>query len=123
MSFVSDDKFPGSAETIIGNDVWIGANVLIRDGVSIGDGAVIAAGAVVTKNIQPYAIVAGVPAKLVRYRFSDEIIQELLDWKWWDLSMAALKNMAEDFSIAGDWNFEKIQKLKHKAIGLASLSA
>lgn len=69
---------------IIGNDVWIGANAIILQGVTIGDGAIIAAGAVVTKDVPPYAIVGGVPAKVIKYRFSDEVILKLLQIKWWD---------------------------------------
>lgn len=64
-------------ETIIGNDVWIGANAIIKRGVTIGDGAVIAAGSVVTKHVEPYSIVGGTPAKLIRYRFSEEVREEL----------------------------------------------
>lgn len=68
----------------IGNDVWIGTRATILDGVNIGDGAIIAAGAVVTKEVPPYAIVGGVPAKVIKYRFSESRIKELLDEKWWD---------------------------------------
>lgn len=68
----------------IGNDVWIGANVVILPGVNISDGAVIAAGAVVTKDVEPYAIVGGVPAKVIRYRFSEENIKKLLKIQWWN---------------------------------------
>lgn len=67
----------------IGHDVWIGANVTILPGVEVGHGSVLAAGAVVTRDVPPYAIVAGVPAKVIRYRFSEEIIERLLKIKWW----------------------------------------
>ena len=69
---------------IIGNDVWIGSNVLIKGGIEIGDGAIVAMGAVVTHDIPPYAIVGGVPAKIIKYRFTDEQISYLLNYKWWD---------------------------------------
>lgn len=70
----------------IGNDVWIGANVIILPGVKIGDGAVIAAGAVVTKDVEPYSIVGGVPAKIIRYRFDRDIITKLVEIQWWNWS-------------------------------------
>lgn len=69
---------------IIGNDVWIGDNVIIKGGVTIGDGAIVAMGSVVTKDVPPYAIVGGVPAKVIKYRFSEEQIKELLDFQWWN---------------------------------------
>jgi len=68
----------------IGNDVWIGFNVIILSGVTIGDGAVIGAGSVVVKDVPPYAIVSGNPARIVRYRFNEETIQKLLQIRWWD---------------------------------------
>lgn len=68
----------------IGNDVWIAANVIINDGITIGDGAVIAANSVVTKNILPYSIVGGVPAKHIKFRFETNEINFLVDLKWWD---------------------------------------
>jgi virginiamycin A acetyltransferase len=71
---------------IIENDVWIGTKALILGGINIGNGAIIAAGSVVTKNIPPYAIVAGVPAKVIKYRFSEEKIAILENLKWWDWS-------------------------------------
>lgn len=71
---------------IIGNDVWIGNDVRIIGGVTIGTGAIIGLGAVVTKDVPPYAIVGGVPAKIIRYRFEPDKIQELLDSKWWNNS-------------------------------------
>jgi len=68
----------------VGNDVWIGLRAAVKDSVVVGDGAVVAAGAVVVSDVPPYAIVGGVPAKLIRYRFSPEVIDFLLDLKWWD---------------------------------------
>ncbi len=69
----------------IANDVWIGHNVIIVGNVTIGNGAILAAGSVVTKDVAPYSIVAGVPAKKIKMRFSNPIIQEIEDIKWWDL--------------------------------------
>lgn len=81
----------------IGNDVWIGARATILEGVTIGDGAIVAAGAIVTKDIPPYAIVGGVPAKIIRYRFNEERIQKLLKIKWWEKGQTWIQNHAEDF--------------------------
>lgn len=82
----------------IGNDVWIGHNALIHPHVrTIDDGAVIGAGAVVNKDVPPYAVVVGNPARIVRFRFSKEVIQELLDSKWWDKSIEELKPHIRDF--------------------------
>lgn len=68
----------------IGNDVWIGANVTILRGVHIGDGAVIGANTLVNKDIPPYAIVVGCPARVIKYRFEETVIQKLLNLKWWN---------------------------------------
>lgn len=84
---------------VIGNDVWIGSRAIILSGVRIGDGAVIGAGAVVTKNVPPYAIVGGVPAKILKYRFSNEQIRKLLKIAWWN------------------WDIEKILKNIHHFYG------
>ena len=81
----------------IGNDVWIGANAIILPGVKIGDGAIIAAGAVVTKDVDDYAIVGGVPAKLIRYRFSKEVIDKLLKVKWWEWPIEEIEKNIELF--------------------------
>ena len=83
---------------IIGNDVWIGNNVIIMDGVKISDGAIIAAGSIVTKNIEPYTIVAGIPAKPIRRRFKDEQIQKLMEIKWWDWPLEEIKKNYSMFS-------------------------
>ncbi|MBP5724834.1 MAG: CatB-related O-acetyltransferase [Bacteroidales bacterium] len=68
----------------IGNDCWIGENVFICGGVKIGDGAVVFAGAMVTKDVPPYAVVGGVPAKIIKYRFDESTIKFLLDFQWWN---------------------------------------
>ena len=81
-------KFISYKHTIIGNDVWIGANVFIKDGVTIGNGAIIGANSVVTHDVEPYAIVAGSPAKIIRYRFSPEIIEQLQELQWWNYNIA-----------------------------------
>lgn len=82
---------------IVGNDVWIGNGVKIKQGVTIGDGAIIAMGAVVTNDIPPYAIVGGVPAKLIRYRFSEEDILFLEQFKWWNKSEKWIRKYSKDF--------------------------
>lgn len=69
----------------IGNDVWIGTKAIVMDGVSIGDGAIVAAGAVVTKDVPPFAVVGGVPARILKYRFPDDVINRLLEIKWWNM--------------------------------------
>lgn len=81
----------------IGNDCWIGDDVMIRGRCTIGDGAVIAPKAMVTKDVEPYSIVGGVPAKLIRYRFSKEIIDQLLEIKWWDWSDEKIEQNKELF--------------------------
>lgn len=80
--------------TVIGNDVWIGQNAIIKQGVIVGDGAVIGMGSVVTKDVLPYQIVAGNPAKVIKYRFSEEIISELIILKWWSFDDAKIQKLA-----------------------------
>lgn len=82
---------------VIGNDVWIGARVSILDGVQIGDGAIIATGAVVVKDVAPYAIVGGVPAKFIKFRFGKEQIDFLLNFKWWEKDYSWIKNNSSYF--------------------------
>ena len=81
----------------IGSDVWIASQAVVLQGVKIGDGAVIGAGAVVTRDVEPYAICCGVPARLVRKRFSDEDIDALLSWRWWDFPEDELRRHAGAF--------------------------
>lgn len=83
--------------TNIGNDVWIGEACFIRAGVNIGDGAIIGAHAVVTKDVPPYAVVAGVPAEIIRFRFDEETIRELLNCSWWDWPEDLLSSRASLF--------------------------
>lgn len=78
---------------VVGNDVWIGFEAVIMAGVTIGDGAIIGSRAVVTKDVEPYSIVGGVPAKLIRKRFSEEQIKKLLEMKWWNLPEEKIREM------------------------------
>ena len=103
QSFVNDNRFEefllvDGYRVIIGNDVWIGSNVLIKGGVRIGNGAVIAMGAVVTKDVPPFSIVGGVPAKVLRYRFTEEQIDSLESCQWWDKPDEWLRLHSNDFS-------------------------
>ena len=101
-----NDSIPA---TNIGCDVWIGANVIIPGGIKVGDGAIIAAGTVVTKDIPPYAIVGGNPAKEIRKRFTEEQISLLLSLKWWDWPQKEIQEQVDQFRDID--NFYKNQKL------------
>ena len=82
----SKDAFQPAGDTIIGNDVWIGGEAMIMPGIKIGDGAVIGSRALVTKDVEPYTIVGGNPARPIKKRFTDHHIQLLLEMKWWEWS-------------------------------------
>lgn len=88
---------PSDKKTFIQNDVWIGNNSLIKQGVTIGHGAIIGMGSVVTKDVPPYEIWAGNPAKLIRKRFDDNVIEKLLKSEWWNLDDTQLKKVSTNF--------------------------
>lgn len=95
------DAWDNKGDIIIGNDVWIGYEAVIMSGVTIGDGAIIGTRAVVTKDVPPYTIVGGVPAKPIRKRFSEETISRLLELKWWDWSRERIASHIDSIQ-AGD---------------------
>ena len=102
ITYADKNYFKEFLPIYIGHDVWIGANAIIRDGVKIGNGAIVGAGAVVVKDVEPYSIVGGIPAKLIRYRFTEKEIDFLEKIKWW--------NKSNDW-IRKNWNkFMDIQK-------------
>ena len=91
MTFAETDLFEEQQLTKLGHDVWVGANVYLKDGINVGHGAVIGAGAVVTKDVPPYAIVGGVPAQIIRFRFDENAIADLLRIEWWHWSEDELR--------------------------------
>ncbi|WP_083250318.1 CatB-related O-acetyltransferase [Shewanella colwelliana] len=93
----SEHNYNPQLETVVGHDVWIGEGAFIKAGVKIGHGAVIGMGSIVTKDVPPYSIVGGNPAKLIRFRFEDELIDDLLAIQWWDWSDEKLSKYAEFF--------------------------
>jgi acetyltransferase-like isoleucine patch superfamily enzyme len=96
MGVVKENPMPRHA-LVIGHDAWLGRNAIVTPGCKrIGVGAVIGAGAVVTKDVDDYAIVAGNPAKLIRYRFAEDVRKVLLDSKWWERSIDELRAFADD---------------------------
>ena len=115
---------------IIGNDVWIGDGAVVMRGVTVGDGAVVAANAVVTKDVPPYAVVGGVPARIIKFRHSPEIIEDLLSIRWWDYEESFIsgfpsrdiKNIIEIMkSRQASSDFKKLP-LHHKRTHIASTS-
>lgn len=97
VSFGANHDFEEYLPIKIGNDVYIGARAMIMDGVRVGDGAVVAAGAVVTKDVPPYAIVGGVSAKILKYRFSEAVVEQLLGMQWWNWDVNTLQENAHLF--------------------------
>ena len=97
FSLTEVDKVVESKQIIIENDVFIGANVTVLDGVKIGNGAIIGAGAVVTKDIPPYAIAVGVPARVVKYRFEKDQIEKLQKVGWWNFEIDKLRDVESNY--------------------------
>lgn len=117
MTFVDKELFEEKKQrVIIGNDVWIGDSVILMDGVKIGNGAVIAAGAVVTKDVEPYSVVGGVPAKVIRYRFqSNETISELQKIEWWNEPISWIQEHAalfQNIDLLLEYYSDKVKKEK-----------
>lgn len=113
-TFSESDTFEELPRVQVGSDVWIGAGSIVLDGVSISDGAIIAAGAVVNKDVPPYAIVGGVPARIIRYRFDAETIDALLEWRWWDLDNNQLQTLAPGF-MNRNWHVEDVHAMMGKS--------
>jgi len=90
-TFSTEDLFDGQPTTLIGHDVWVGADVFIKSGVTVGNGAILAAGAVVMKDVAPYAIVGGVPAREIRKRYNEADIATLQSLQWWDWAETDLR--------------------------------
>ena len=93
MDAPDSTDMPFKGDTVIGNDVWIGQNAVILPGVHIGDGAIVGANSVVGSDIDPYTIVVGNPAKVLRKRFDDELIDLILRFKWWDRSIEEINTL------------------------------
>lgn len=97
--FVKEKIFEQHRKVVIGHDVWIGANCYIKDGISIGTGSIVAAGSIVTKDVPPYSIIGGVPAKIIRARFSEKVIELLLRSEWWFLEIGQLEKLKHFFLV------------------------
>jgi acetyltransferase-like isoleucine patch superfamily enzyme len=98
ITLCNESKFEEHAPVFIGNDVFIGANVVILDGIKIGNGAIIGAGSIVTKDVPDYAIVGGIPAKHIKFRFTPNQIEALKKIKWWDFEEEELKQVEIHFN-------------------------
>lgn len=100
-------ELPLKGDTVIGNDVWIGQNVTVLPGVHIGDGAIIGMNSVVAKDIAPYCVAAGNPAKEIRKRFDDELIHLMLKFKWWDMEIDEINKL---IPVLTDGNLERVKR-------------
>lgn len=118
----------GLPPPIIGHDVWIGENTTIKGGIVIGHGAIVASNSVVTKNIPPYAIVGGVPAKIIKYRFDESVIKDLLQSHWWDFHITDLPSnkYSDDITLFlkklnENIDINKIEKYSYKTFNLSKI--
>ncbi len=111
-TFASENMFEEIEGTLIGNDVWIGARAIVLDGCKIGDGAIVAAGAVVTKDVPPYTIVGGTPARNIGQRFTPAVVMELQSWRWWTLPEDVLAKLAREFCRSSDWSTADVLRLR-----------
>ena len=116
LNLASKDKYAGELKkTTIGNDVWVGSDAIVKHGITIGDGAVVAAGAVVVKDVPPYAIVGGVPAKVLKYRHPPELRESLIESQWWNWPIAALQVISDEFDRDTPLTLENFERVKEKA--------
>ncbi|MEO2224497.1 Vat family streptogramin A O-acetyltransferase [Priestia megaterium] len=104
------DQLPFKGDTIIGNDVWIGMDTIIMPGINIGDGSIVAAKSVITKDVEPYTIVGGNPAQKIKKCFPEQIINKLLEIKWWNLTIDII---SDHIDVIVNGNIEKLEKLKN----------
>ncbi len=102
-SFTNQSHFQEMGENIIGNDVWIGLNAIIMNNITVADGAIIGAGAIVTKDVPPYAVVAGSPAKIIKFRFNEDEIERLLRFRWWNKDYAWIEQNFRKFHNIDDF--------------------
>ena len=108
--YVPANQQKSKGSVIIGNDVWIGLGTTIMPGIIVGDGAVIAANTHVTSNVQAYSIVGGNPSRLIKFRFDEEIINELLELRWWDLPIEHVKEVQK--ILTQEPTFETLKRLQ-----------
>lgn len=116
FTFAAERLYDGTPRlTIVGNDVWIGHGAVVMEGCEIGDGAIVAASAVVTKNVEPYSIVGGIPAKLIRHRFSPDVVEILREWQWWNLPLNEIERLAPQFCTTENWTADMVSALQQRS--------
>jgi chloramphenicol O-acetyltransferase type B len=103
---------PDNCPVVVGNDVWVGADAKILDGVKVGNGAVIAAGAVVVKDVEPFSVVGGVPAKMIKKRFPDEIIERLQQLEWWNWTSEKINLLVQCGAFSQDLDESVLRKIE-----------